>query len=908
MNPVGAILAILLFTAVATAIVLGLIFIAVPLFKGIGWLIASFFRAIGWLIAHVFEYIGGTISDAVRSIGAVIAIVIFMPLTVLNVIVARWSAAGHFAESVKNECKVGLLCLYRIVLRRPLKLLWLHGLLEGVEQRVPAAVAAAPPRDKPSRRTGQFPGYTIVGSLPGGGSGAKLYVADPDQDKRSAYPGMPERVVIKSFALSEGSSLPQIVRESRSLECARQLGLVFEHDMDDRRFFYVMPYHAGDHLGLITRRLHAESDGNGLAPKQLRTALGYTCDLVQTLSNYHRGGLWHKDVKPENVIIHDGRAHLVDLGLITPLRSAMTLTTHGTEYFRDPEMVRQALRGVKVHQVNGVKFDVYAAGAVLYFTIENDFPPHGALSRFTRRSPEALKWIIRRAMAEYTHRYDTADDMLADLRFVMESADPYNVKPAMLPSMRGGDVADFESEHEPETFEVAHAAKAGSPRPPHDGIGDHDRPPAEPVEPAVAAAAPAETIPERRPRLEVTNWWTGAYRVQDPGSATAAVGGPHERQAYAGYRHDVGDLRHQVRHGALTARKAAREQVKAARRRAHDMRRRAHSHRHRSTAERQPSAALILVSLLFIAMVIAAAVPVGLLFTASRAEQAQRARAENAAAARIDGVIDRGRPLLLVPSVSDRNDPKIMARIDEIIAEYERGGYDVIVDHALVDDGMRDLIERWNETHDPAIDRKLEDALEANDLYGILHVTEQLGGGPVDERINGKVVWSERPGAEHRRYAHGPAMNIDGPLLLLNDHPTWHDPAIKREVEREVWRLERGGNEVIIDDEREVLVRKAMPSGSFDPEEPLPDMLVRVLEESSLGGVVWVYAEPGDGDPKDRLSIRILAPKHHDSSSEEAQAPELPPSAPRPPVLESPEEFDDPEKHSLRARPLRLAA
>ena len=110
---------------------------------------------------------------------------------------------------------------------------------------------------------------------------------------------------------------------------------------------------------------------------------------METLRAYHDGGLWHKDVKPENVIVHDGRAHLVDLGLVTPLRSAMTLTTHGTEYFRDPEMVRQALRGVKVHQVNGAKFDIYAAGAVLYFLIENDFPAHGALSRFTRKSPEA---------------------------------------------------------------------------------------------------------------------------------------------------------------------------------------------------------------------------------------------------------------------------------------------------------------------------------------------------------------------------------------------------------------------------------------------------------------------------------------------------------------------------------------
>jgi len=87
----------------------------------------------------------------------------------------------------------------------------------------------------------------------------------------------------------------------------------------------------------------------------LRAALGFACDLISTLSTYHRGGLWHKDVKPDNIIVDGGpsaRAHLVDFGLVSSLRSAMTLTTHGTEYFRDPEMVRLALKGVKVHEVD----------------------------------------------------------------------------------------------------------------------------------------------------------------------------------------------------------------------------------------------------------------------------------------------------------------------------------------------------------------------------------------------------------------------------------------------------------------------------------------------------------------------------------------------------------------------------
>ena len=54
----------------------------------------------------------------------------------------------------------------------------------------------------------------------------------------------------------------------------------------------------------------------------------------------------------------------------------MTLTTHGTEYFRDPEMVRLALKGVKVHQVDGAKFDIYAVGAVL-FLLEYFFGSRG---------------------------------------------------------------------------------------------------------------------------------------------------------------------------------------------------------------------------------------------------------------------------------------------------------------------------------------------------------------------------------------------------------------------------------------------------------------------------------------------------------------------------------------------------
>jgi len=276
----------------------------------------------------------------------------------------------------------------------------------------------------------RFEGYKILGTLPAGGSGAKLFIAQPDNAE--------QKVVIKYFDISSGSQLPQIVRESRAMESAKKLGLVLEHRLDTNRFWYATPYHEGEHLGVVTNTLHGTH--KNLTNKQFKSILLYQQTLLQTLRKYHDAGLWHKDVKPDNIIIHDETAHLVDLGLVTPLASAMTLTTHGTEYFRDPELVRQAMRGVKVHQVDGSKFDVYGAGAVLYFMLENTFPAHGCLSDFSKQSPEGLRWIVRRAMADYDKRYDSIEEMLGDVEAVLRSSHISKVRPADLPSVNESDV------------------------------------------------------------------------------------------------------------------------------------------------------------------------------------------------------------------------------------------------------------------------------------------------------------------------------------------------------------------------------------------------------------------------------------------------------------------------------------
>lgn len=437
-----SIVAFLTQALIVLAVIIVGVWLLVRVLMGLGWVVGNVFRVFSQILGRIGTFVVSTGSDALHLVGGVITAVIFVPLTVGNIALGRWSAANHYGKALEREAVGVGRAAYRLVLGNPSRLLGLTSLTEGIERRIPEAMARAPGPDAPGGKADAFEGYTIVGSLPAGGSGARLYLAEPSPDKQAAFTARgvvgPHRVVIKSFSLSHGSTMPQIVRESRALEAARALGLVLEHELAGTRFHYVMPYVPGEDLNVVTQRLHAESGSEGLAPRQLARALGFTADLLQVLNRFHSAGLWHKDIKPSNILVSEGRVHVVDLGLITPLASAMTLTTHGTEYFRDPELVRLALRGVKVNEVDGVKFDIYAAGAVLYSMLENSFPAHGNLSQLTRKCPEALRWIVRRAMADIGDRYPTALAMLEDVRAVIAARDPFSVKPAGLPSFRGG--------------------------------------------------------------------------------------------------------------------------------------------------------------------------------------------------------------------------------------------------------------------------------------------------------------------------------------------------------------------------------------------------------------------------------------------------------------------------------------
>ena len=235
-NDVGFILLIILGSAVALGLAIALIVVSVKVTGGL-------LKAVGWLIAHVVRFVGGLIKDVIALVGAIIAGLVALPFATFNVVLGRWESAGRWGQALRRE---GLNIGYRtysIVLKRPLQLFLLDGVLSGLEGRLPEdATGEATPPLRAERRSGpsEFEGYAIEGTLRPGGSGAKLYIAEPDEETRRRLNITSDRVVIKSFALEEGSSLPQIVRESRALDSARALGLVYDHGLDNGRFWYAL--------------------------------------------------------------------------------------------------------------------------------------------------------------------------------------------------------------------------------------------------------------------------------------------------------------------------------------------------------------------------------------------------------------------------------------------------------------------------------------------------------------------------------------------------------------------------------------------------------------------------------------------------------------------------------------------
>ena len=129
--------------------------------------------------------------------------------------------------------------------------------------------------------------------------------------------------------------------------------------------FYVMPFVAGESL---RDRLARE--------KQLgvEESVRLASEVASALDYAHRQGIVHRDVKPANILLHDGRALVADFGIALAVRNAgadritETGLSLGTPHYMSPEQATG-------DRDPDARSDVYSLAAVLYEMLAGE-PPH----------------------------------------------------------------------------------------------------------------------------------------------------------------------------------------------------------------------------------------------------------------------------------------------------------------------------------------------------------------------------------------------------------------------------------------------------------------------------------------------------------------------------------------------------
>lgn len=192
--------------------------------------------------------------------------------------------------------------------------------------------------------------------------------------------------------------------------------------------YLVMELARGQDLGRISRRQ---------PPLSLERIVEVLCQLLGALAEAHAHNVIHRDIKPDNVIVHfseRGQTHvkLIDFGLAFVQRETGLQITRpglvcGTPEYMAPEQVRgEPLDGrADLYAVGVVLFELLtgrlpfqaASGpALLNLHVREPVPDPNAVS-MVRQIPEAFCAVVRRALAKQPEeRYRDACDFARALQ------------------------------------------------------------------------------------------------------------------------------------------------------------------------------------------------------------------------------------------------------------------------------------------------------------------------------------------------------------------------------------------------------------------------------------------------------------------------------------------------------------
>ena len=162
-------------------------------------------------------------------------------------------------------------------------------------------------------------------------------------------------------------------------------------------------------------------------------AVQITIRILSALQHAHQNGIIHRDIKPQNILVHaDGHIKVSDFG-IARIANSSTLTrgdnVMGSVHYFSPEQASG-------HAAD-VTSDIYSVGVVLYEMLTGRVPFDGdspvaiamqhlharpePIEKFAPDAPPAIIHVCMMAMEKNPrYRYQTARDMASELRMAVE--------------------------------------------------------------------------------------------------------------------------------------------------------------------------------------------------------------------------------------------------------------------------------------------------------------------------------------------------------------------------------------------------------------------------------------------------------------------------------------------------------
>lgn len=283
--------------------------------------------------------------------------------------------------------------------------------------------------------------YEILGLLGKGGMGEVYHARDPRLDRSVAIKVLPE-----NFAKEE-ERLIRFAREARLLAAVNHPNIATVHDFHDE----------GEHHFLVMELVGGKSLGDYIfknLPSTLETVRFFT-QLAEGLKAAHDAGVVHRDLKPDNIQIQDGKVKILDFGLakegMTQPGAAGTDTptvrmspspgivteagmVMGTPMYMSPEQAR----GKELDE----RTDIWAFGCCLYETLTGHVPFQGDtaadilgsvltrepdLSKLGNAIPRELKGLVRDCLQKDPEkRPRNMDEIIDRLELIHAKVVPVN--------------------------------------------------------------------------------------------------------------------------------------------------------------------------------------------------------------------------------------------------------------------------------------------------------------------------------------------------------------------------------------------------------------------------------------------------------------------------------------------------